>query len=97
MCNIINATKVVQISMEWITRQNQSQSNFSNKHILFSVMMNFRYKSSERFKIVRSILTKRKQASTSDPVLKSIDCLSIKLVYKIRTLSKQEVEREHLL
>jgi len=97
MCNNINAKKVVQISIEWITRQNQSQSNFSNKHILFSVMMNFRYNRSERLKVVRSILAKRKQAPSSDPVFKSINCLSIKLVYKIRTLSKQEVEQEHLL
>ena len=59
--------------------------------------MNFRYKRSEGLKVVGGILTKRKQAPTSDPVFKSIDYLSIKLVYKIRTLSKQEVEQEHLL
>jgi len=59
--------------------------------------MNFRYKRSEGLKVVEGILTKRKQAPTSDPVSKSIDYLSIKLVYKIRTLSKQEVEQEHLL
>ena len=67
MCNNINATMVVQISIEWVTRPNKSQSNFSNKHILFSVMMNFRYKRSERLKVVGGILTKRKQAPTSDP------------------------------
>jgi len=59
--------------------------------------MNFRYKRSEGLKVVEGILTKRKQAPTSDPVFKSIDYLSIKLVYKIRTLSKQEEEQEHLL
>jgi len=59
--------------------------------------MNFRCKSSERLKDVRGILTKRKEAPTPDPIFKSIDHLSIKLVYKIRTLSKQEEEQEHLL
>jgi len=59
--------------------------------------MNFRYKSSERLKDLRGILTKRKEAPTPDPIFKSIDHLSIKLVYKIRTLSKQKVEQEHLL
>jgi len=38
-------------------------------------------------KVVRGILIKRKQAPTSDPVFKSIDYLSIKLVYNIRTLT----------
>jgi len=97
MCNNINATMVVQISIEWVTRPNKSQGNFSNKHILFSVMMNFRYKRSERLNIVRGILTKRKQAPPSDSVFKSIDYLSISLVYKSRTLTKQEEEQEYLV
>merc|ERR1719167_1254382 len=59
--------------------------------------MNFRYRSSERLKDVRGILTTRKEAPTPDPIFKSIDRLSIKLVFKIRTLSKQEDKQEHLL
>jgi len=69
---------------------------FKQAYFVYS-SMNFRYKRSEGLKVVEGILTKRKQAPTSDPVSKSIDYLSIKLVYKIRTLSKQEMEREHLL
>ena len=86
---------VVTHSIEICTRPNKSQGNFSNKHILFSVMMNFRYKKSERLNIVRDILTKRKQAPPSDSVFKSIDYLSISLVYKSRTLTRQEEEQEY--
>ena len=59
--------------------------------------INFRYKSSKMLKVVRGILIKRKQAPTSDPVFKSIDYLSISLVYKSRTLTKKEEEQEYLL